>query len=160
MTVDAQPPSWQQIVDKKVLHITDPVVQRVEGSLFQQRRPRGLLSEMTELCLNLDYYLLSSDSQKAQNKGSKAPRIHPWWDIAANFSSVWLELGEGQRNLTFQLCWTARVAFCETGHKVRSRGTPQFLRSNAFHLQTGQSSQLVLTYHSTICLMQPQVEFI
>lgn len=78
MTVDAQPPSWQQIVDKKVLHITDPVVQRVEGLLFQQRRPRRLLSEMTELCLNLDYYLLSSDSQKAQNKGSKAPRIHPW----------------------------------------------------------------------------------
>ena len=41
MTVDAQPPPWQQIVDKKVLHITDPVVQRVEGSPFQQRTPEG-----------------------------------------------------------------------------------------------------------------------
>lgn len=44
MTVDAQPPPWQQTVDKKVLHITGPVVQRVEGSPFQQRRSetRGL----------------------------------------------------------------------------------------------------------------------
>jgi len=41
MTVDAQPPPWQQIVDKKVFHITGPVVQRVEGSPIQQRRPEG-----------------------------------------------------------------------------------------------------------------------
>ena len=65
MTVDAQPPPWQQIVDKKVLHITDPICPKGGRLTFLTENPRGLLSEMTELCLNLDYYLLSLGSQKA-----------------------------------------------------------------------------------------------